>query len=199
MGSTFSRNREDVEGPDNAGDLEAEDCANQASDTELDSSSSNLHDRRVSSIDHTSLGASIDPSAMVRNSSAFNAASVHMLATVCTWGRRVYGGIINPLNKVKVMFKGAIEKLKNVRVKELQDAMINFARIKSKQLAQWCRENPRTAIFIGVALTVTTIFGTMAPLMLGAVGFSAAGPVAGVCFLLYRLRVRFRSRLVSTC
>jgi hypothetical protein len=68
-----------------------------------------------------------------------------------------------------------------IDTKALCRKMAGWARQKSKEVTQWMRKNPMKTTLTGM-LVLNTIFGAAVPAMLGAVGFSAAGPVAGTYY-----------------
>lgn len=51
---------------------------------------------------------------------------------------------------------------------------------KFKQYANWVKENPRQATLIAACIIIPIVFTAATPAILGAIGFSAAGPVAGM-------------------
>lgn len=179
----------DNEPDDNLGDQEAkyralaarmralreQDRTSRTSGAEPNIAPPNLRNRRVPSV-----GARIDPSAIVMNGSALNTTTVNIAASVNVWGRSIHRGISNAVKWAKDTFENAIKRFKNADVKELLKAMVELARRKSKEVTQWCKDNPWKAAYIVIAVLTTIVFGAAAPAMLSAVGFSAAGPVAGM-------------------
>lgn len=168
-----------LNGPD---DLDADGrAANEQDSTNRASSSSSSSGNDTSTPDsivpHRRLplvGAQVDPFALVRNSRFFSGI-VDTIVAVHMWGRRIN----NAVQKVKDTFAMIIDSFKNIDSKALCKAMTKWARQKSKEVAQWMRKNPKATALI-VIVVLSTIFGAAAPAILGSIGFSAAGPVAGM-------------------
>lgn len=51
---------------------------------------------------------------------------------------------------------------------------------KFKQYADWVKQNPRQAAVIAACIIIPIILTATTPLILGAIGFSATGPLAGI-------------------
>jgi hypothetical protein len=51
---------------------------------------------------------------------------------------------------------------------------------KFKQYVDWVRQNPRQAILIAACIISPIVFTAATPAILGAIGFSSAGPVVGM-------------------
>ena len=51
---------------------------------------------------------------------------------------------------------------------------------KFKQYVDWVKQNPRQAAFIAACVIIPIVFTAATPAILSAIGFSAAGPVAGM-------------------
>ncbi|KAF2865081.1 hypothetical protein BDV95DRAFT_456288, partial [Massariosphaeria phaeospora] len=48
-----------------------------------------------------------------------------------------------------------------------------------KQYVDWVKQNPRQAILIAACIIIPIVFTAATPTILGAIGFSSAGPVVG--------------------
>jgi hypothetical protein len=53
---------------------------------------------------------------------------------------------------------------------------------KFKEYIDWARQNPRQAALIAACILIPVIFTACTPAILAAIGFSAAGPVAGTSY-----------------
>jgi hypothetical protein len=156
-------------------------AANEQNSTDRTSSSSssssndtrtldpNVPNRRFPLID-----AQVGLFTFVRNSRFFSS-FVNAMIAVHMWGRKIN----NAAQKVKDMFNIIIDSFKDIEAKALCEAMVEWARQKSKEVAQWMRKDSKTTTLI-VMVVLTIMFGAAAPAILGSIGFSAVGPVAGM-------------------
>jgi hypothetical protein len=71
--------------------------------------------------------------------------------------------------------------IKKIDVKELAQALI-----------QWAKKNPRKVTILTACIILPIVAGALAPALLGAIGFSGTGPVAGECTMGAHIRFKLK-------